>query len=118
MLVELGKESGRLALGRCRGNAQGGGKGAAGKRVPGSTTAPTATVVPGADKAEKAAGGQTARPMVGKMTPKDQEICNQNNICERHAITVRRLQIWSRLQGVAPVGRGTEKRIELQRCEF
>jgi hypothetical protein len=69
-----------------------------------------------ADKAEKEAGEQTARPMTGKITPKDQEICNENNVCKWHAITVRRLQTWGRLQGMPavcsklPVGRGMEEK--------
>ena len=60
-------------------------KAEAGKRVP-TATAPTAAVVPGANKTDKATDGQTARPMAGKMTPIDKEICNQNNICKWHAM--------------------------------
>jgi len=51
-------------------------------------TAPTVTVVTGGAKSDKSAGGQTARPMAGQMTLKDQEICNQTKICKWHAMYV------------------------------
>ncbi len=99
LLWEYGKEQGRLALGRGRGrgnaqgggrgtggrgNLQGGGRGASGQRVP-AATAPTAAVVSGAEKGDKAAASQIARPMAEKMTPKGQEIC-KHNICKWHAV--------------------------------
>jgi hypothetical protein len=43
-------------------------------------------VISGAAKGDKGAGNQIAKPIVERMTPKDQEICNKYNICKWHAV--------------------------------
>jgi hypothetical protein len=101
LLSEFGYQQGRLALGRGngrggtlsggRGNGRGaasGGRGAGsgvrgdafGQRVP-TATAPTAAVVSGAEKADKAAGAKVGKTMAD-MSTKDKEICEKNNICK------------------------------------
>jgi hypothetical protein len=104
LLSEFGFQQGQLALGRGngRGGALSGGKGrgrgdaisgakgaggigrgaAFGQRVP-TATAPTAAVISGAEKGDKAAG---AKKTMADMSTKDKEICEENNICKWFAL--------------------------------
>ena len=81
VLVEFGKESGRLALTRGRGRGRGGAKGVGDRhvRVP-MATVPTTEVMTGGAKVDKTTGGQTGRSMTGQMTLKDEEICKRKNL--------------------------------------
>jgi len=104
LLSEFGFQQGQLALGRGngRGGALSGGKGrgrgdaisgakgaggigrgaAFGQRVP-TATAPTAAVISGAEKVDKAAG---AKKTMADMSTKDKEICEEHNICKWFAL--------------------------------
>ncbi|MEI7747121.1 MAG: hypothetical protein WCJ28_06250, partial [Actinomycetota bacterium] len=103
LLSEFGYQQGQLALGRGngRGGALSGGKGhgrgdaisgakgaggigrgaAFGQRVP-AATAPTAAVITGAEKVDKAAG---AKKTMADMSTKDKELCEKHNICKWYA---------------------------------